>query len=225
MVIGFIVKNIKVNYTRKIAHFSLLFIPLFFSIYFPYDRSGILGLFASFAFVWTLFPFLFRAKVSFIRRCFMSIDRPEDRPHTLLWLFTQFLASIFVIIPFVIVSDVYFNVRWEDIGLFVLCLAMIGDGFAEPVGVRFGKIRYNTFALFTKKRYHRTVEGSLAVFISSIVVTSIFSFLFTGNQLFFAFIILPIGITLIEAFSPHPWDSPFLLTGAGVGTVAILYYF
>ena len=83
-------KKIKVNYTRKIHHFSLLFIPLFFSIFYPYDRSGLLGLVASFAFIWTLFPFLFREKVPIINRCFMGIDRPEDRPYTLLWLSTQF---------------------------------------------------------------------------------------------------------------------------------------
>ena len=155
----------------------------------------------------------------------MGIDRPEDRPHTLLWLFTQFLASIIILIPLAIVSEVYFKIKWENIGLFILCLAMIGDGFAEPVGVRFGNIKYKTFALFTKKRYYRTIEGSLTVFISSIIVISIFSFLFTSNQLFIAFLILPITITLIEAFSPHTWDSPFLLAGAGIGTVAILYYF
>lgn len=218
-------KKIKVNYTRKIHHFSLLFIPLFFSIFYPYDRSGLLGLVASFAFIWTLFPFLFREKVPIISRCFMGIDRPEDRPYTLLWLSTQFLASIIVIIPVIIVSEVYFNIRWDKIGLFVLCLAMIGDGFAEPIGVRFGKIKYKTFALFTKKRYYRTIEGSLTVFISSIIVIAIFSFLFTSNQLFIAFFILPITITLIEAFSPHTWDSPFLLGGAGIGTIGILYYF
>ena len=218
-------KNIKVNYTRKIYHFSLLFIPLFFSIYYPYDRNGLLGLVASFAFVWNLCPFLFRERVPFIKRCFLAIDRPEDRPHTLLWLFTQFLGSIMVIIVIAIISEVYFSISWPNIGLFVICLAMIGDGFAEPIGVRFGRHRYRTFALFTKKRYYRTIEGSLAVFISTIFVVLVFSYLFTGEQLFYALIILPISITLTEAFSPHTWDSPFLLGVAGLGTVAILSNF
>ena len=62
----------------------------------------------------------------------------------------------------------------ENIGLFVICLAMIGDGFAEPVGIRFGKRRYKTFALFTRKRYFRTVEGSLAVFIATFFVVVVF---------------------------------------------------
>ena len=161
----------------------------------------------------------------FIKRCFLAIDRPEDRPHTLLWLFTQFLGSIIVIIVIAIISEVYFSTSWSNIGLFVICLAMIGDGFAEPIGVRFGKHRYRTFALFTKKRYYRTIEGSLAVFISTIFVVLVFGYLFTGEQLFYALIILPIAITLTEAFSPHTWDSPFLLGVAGLGTVAILSNF
>jgi hypothetical protein len=101
---------------------------------------------------------------------------------------------------------------------------MIGDGFAEPIGVRFGKIKYKTFALFTKKRYYRTIEGSLTVFISSIFVTSIFSFLFTSNQLFIAFFILPITITLIEAFSPHTWDRPIFYSGLELGWGQLVFY-
>ena len=217
-------RNVKVNYTRKIHHFSLLFIPLFFATYFPYDRSGIISLIGSLAFVWTLFPFIFREKNTVIQRCFLGIDRPEDRPHTLLWLFTQFLASIMVIIPIAIVSEVFFDIAWENIGLFVICLAMIGDGFAEPVGVRFGKRRYKTFALFTRKRYFRTVEGSLAVFVSTLLVVIVFNGLFTSEQFLYAILIFPLAITITEALSPHTWDSPFLLGVSGLGVISILAY-
>lgn len=217
-------RNVKVNYTRKIHHFSLLFIPLFFATYFPYDRSGVISLIGSLAFVWTLFPFIFREKNTVIQRCFLGIDRPEDRPHTLLWLFTQFLASIMVIIPIAIVSEVSFDIAWENIGLFVICLAMFGDGFAEPVGIRFGKRRYKTFALFTRKRYFRTVEGSLAVFIATFFVVIVFNDLFTTEQFLYAILILPLAITLTEALSPHTWDSPFLLGVSGLGVISILAY-
>ena len=218
-------RNVKVNYTRKIHHFSLLFIPLFFATYFPYDRSGFFGLIGSLAFVWTLFPFVFREKNAFISRCFLGIDRPEDRPHTLLWLFTQFLASIMVIVPIAIVSEVIFDIPWQNIGLFVICLAMIGDGFAEPVGIRFGKKRYKTFALFTRKRYFRTVEGSLAVFITTFLVILTFNGIFTSEQFIYAILILPIAITFTEALSPHTWDSPFLLGISGFSVIGILTYF
>jgi len=217
-------RNVKVNYTRKIHHFSLLFIPLFFATYFPYDRNWVISLIGSLAFVWTLFPFIFREKNTFIQRCFLGIDRPEDRPHTLSWLFTQFLASIMVIIPIAIVSEVSFDIAWENIGLFVICLAMIGDGFAEPVGIRFGKRRYKTFALFTRKRYFRTVEGSLAVFIATFFVVIVFNDLFTSEQFLYAILILPLAITLTEALSPHTWDSPFLLGVSGLSVIGILSY-
>ena len=71
-VLAFILGNwvynhqIKVNYTRKIHHFFLLFFPLFLASYFPYNTSGILGLVGAFGFVWTLLPFYFRENISFL---------------------------------------------------------------------------------------------------------------------------------------------------------------
>ena len=76
-----------------------------------------------------------------MKRCFLGVDRPEGRPHTLLWLFIQFLASVILIIPIAIVSEISFDIAWKNFGLFVICLAMILDGFAEPVGIKFGKKR------------------------------------------------------------------------------------
>ncbi len=52
--------KIKVNYTRKSHHFSLLFFPIFLASYFPYQPGEVLGLLGAFGFAWTLLPFYFR---------------------------------------------------------------------------------------------------------------------------------------------------------------------
>tara|TARA_E500000331_G_scaffold119492_1_gene116663 strand:+ start:252 stop:485 length:234 start_codon:yes stop_codon:yes gene_type:complete len=49
--------KIKVNYTRKIHHFFLLFFPIFLASYFPYQPGEVLGLLGAFGFTWTLLPF------------------------------------------------------------------------------------------------------------------------------------------------------------------------
>ena len=46
--------GVKVNYTRKIHHFSLLFFPLMIANFFPFQGNSILGLVGAFGFVWTL---------------------------------------------------------------------------------------------------------------------------------------------------------------------------
>ncbi|MFO7952724.1 MAG: hypothetical protein R6U91_07980 [Bacillota bacterium] len=50
------------------------------------------------------------------------------------------------------------------------------------------------------QKYGRTIEGSACVFLISIAVLVYFHALF----------ILPLVMTLAEAFSPHTWDTPFL---------------
>ncbi len=216
--------NIRVKYTSKIHHYSLLFFPLLLANLFPYEGKGILGLVGAFGFVWTLFPFFFRENIYFLERCFLSFDRPEDRPFTLLWIFTQFFASIFIVISVAVSVEIYLGVSWEKIGLLVVCLSMIGDGLAEPIGVRFGRIKYKTYALFTKRHYFRTVEGSLAVLVSSILVIVWFRGLFTDQQFFWALCILPLTLTLTEAISPHTWDGPFLSGVSGISVGLILAF-
>ena len=215
--------NIKVNYTRKVHHFSLLFFPVLLAAYFPYE-DDLLGLIGAFSFIWTIVPFYFRNHIPTLETCFLSFDRPEDRPFTLLWLITQFFFGLLIGISVAIFAEIYFGIPWPKIALLVLCLAHIGDGLAEPIGVRFGRIKYKTYALFTKKRYYRTLEGSLAVLISTIVVLIWFNHLFTAQQFIWALLTLPFILMITEAVSPHTWDGPFLSGVSGLAIGLILTY-
>jgi len=202
-------KGIKVNYTRKINHFSLFFIPLFFRSIFPHEVSFdrfIIG-----CIIGTLIFFIYikpiRDKISIITTMFLSFDRPEDRPNTLLWLFTQALAGYIVLIPMVIL---FVRNGLDGLIWIPLLIIIFGDGLAEPVGIKFGKHKYKTYAFFSKKKYVRSFEGSACVFLASIVVVSIFYSSFTQIQFIIALIFIPFLMTLIEAFSPHTWDTPTL---------------
>ena len=215
--------KIKVNYTRKIHHFSLIFFPLLLVAYLPYEND-LLGLLGAFSFIWTILPFYFRRYIPTLETCFLSFDRPEDRPFTMLWLSTQFFFSLVFGISVAIFAEVYFQIPWAEIALLVICLAHIGDGLAEPIGVRFGRVRYKTYALFTRKRYYRTLEGSLAVFLSTIGVILWFGYLFTSQQFFIALFTLPLILMITEAISPHTWDGPFLSAISGLAVCIILTF-
>jgi phytol kinase len=216
---GLLVRHygIRVNYTRKIVHFSLFFIPALLRSVFPYQDSlehFIIGcVIAIVSLIIYIRPI--RENVSVVGTMFLSIDRPEDRPHTLWWLFTQVLAGYMIFIPSVI-----FFAQNGLAGLIWIPLLIIyfGDGLAEPVGVRFGKHRYETYAFFSKKKYVRTLEGSACVFFATLIVIAVFHSSFSQKEFITALIVVPALMTLVEAFSPHTWDTPTLLL-AGYGAL------
>lgn len=206
-------KGIRVNYTRKINHFALFFIPTYIDRIFAYENS--FGLF-SLSCVFVILSLLLyirplRERVFFIATMFRSFDRPEDRPHTLLWLSTQITAGFLVIIPMIVL---FARHNLLDLIFIPIVVNGIGDGLAEPVGIRFGRHRYRVHALFTRKKYVRSIEGSACIFLASIIAIGAFHSSFSALQLGLALLFFPVVMTLAEAFSPHTWDTPFLfLTG------------
>ena len=202
-------KGLKVNYSRKINHFALFFVPMFLDKIIPAKPSIESIIIGSFLAVLSLVIYIkpIRNKSMIIERMFLSFDRPEDRPNTLLWLSTQITFGYLILIPAII----YFFTRgYEGLILIPILVNGIGDGLAEPVGVRFGRTKYKTYALFSKIKYERTVEGSACVFFTSIVVIIFFHSGFTSSEFILALIIFPIVMTLAEAIAPHTWDTPFL---------------
>ena len=202
-------KGVKVNYTRKINHFALFFVPMFLDNILPVKPSIESIIIGSFLAVGGLIIYIkpVRNKSRIIQRMFLSFDRPEDRPNTLLWLSTQITVGYLILIPIMIY---FFTIGYGDLILIPILVNGIGDGLAEPVGVRFGRIKYKTYALFSKITYERTVEGSACVFFTSIIVIIFFHSGFTSSEFICALIIFPIVMTLAEAFAPHTWDTPFL---------------
>lgn len=219
---GLLVRHygVKVNYTRKINHFSLFFIPMYIETILPYERSLGLFILGSVFGVFTLIIYIkpLRERLTIIATMFLSFDRPEDRPYTLPWLSTQIIASFLVVIPMIIL---FAQNNIMDLLLIPVLINGIGDGLAEPVGIRFGKYKYTTSGLFIRKKYVRTLEGSACVFITSVIVIALYYAHFTQIQFVVALTIIPVIMTIAEAFSPHTWDSPFLYLVGYVSLYAI----
>ena len=214
-------KGVKVNYTRKIFHFVFFFFPIFTTTVFPYEFSTGLALLSG-VIVLACLVLMYqpiRDRSQFLSTAFSSIDRPEDRPFTLIWVSTQLLATYLVLTMMLSWLEFYDKAALISI---TWLIAGIGDGLAEPVGVRFGKRKYVTHALFTDRKYIRTVEGSLCVFISGVLAVALHVEVLNQYQFILAMLIIPISMTLAEALSPHTWDSPFLYLVGGVSTVTVL---
>jgi phytol kinase len=216
-------KGVRVNYTRKINHFALFFLPFGLGLFFAYQKTiftRAAGLLIAISML-SLFIKPLREQSGIIRTMFLSFDRPEDRPHTLLWLTTQYIAAALVVIPLVIYLD---SLHRINMVLIPILINGLGDGLAEPVGIRFGSRKYRTRALFSDKCYERSIEGSLCVLLAGILSVLAFRSYFTPAQFLAAVTLIPVSTTLAEAFSPHTWDTPFIYGTAGVTMGCILNF-
>lgn len=209
-------KGVKVNYTRKINHFSLIFIPFFMDMIHTSSESSTgsepdfllsaIGLLSGLLYM-LIFIKPIRERVGVINTAFLSVDRPEDRPFTLTWLTTQTAASFLVAIP---LTGYLMSINRMELIFIIILINGFGDGLAEPIGIRFGKHKYETRALFTDRKYTRSLEGSACVFITGLLAVILLSSSFSTNQFIVALLAIPILMTLAEAFSPHSWDNAFL---------------
>jgi len=216
-------KDVKVNYTRKINHFALFFIPAFIDLMIPVEKS-LMGLYISgIIAVGIMLVYIqpIRSRISLINTMFLSFDRPEDRPYTIWWLVTQLAVGYAVLVP---MSILFYVNGLQGLILIPILIGTVGDGLAEPVGVRFGKHKYKTYAFFSKRKYTRSLEGSACVFITSIIVVIAFHSQFSSTQFIVALLSIPILMTLAEAFAPHTWDTPFLFLSGYLSLYGIVNF-
>ena len=158
---------------------------------------------------------------------FLSQNRKEDRPDTLNFQVTEDLMRFAVYFPFKVFIA-------NDIGnkacIFIpILINTVGDGLAEPIGVKYGKHKYKTKALYYKGKWWsgnfvRSLEGSACVFFVSVfVVAANYNGFRSLGQFLFSFIFIPPLMTLAEAFAPHTNDGPFLGL-VGCGLLAFAFY-
>jgi hypothetical protein len=215
--------NTKVNYTRKIVHIAYFIIPQILDIILINFKEDIITESWN---IWIILLLLFiltepiRSRINLIDFMFKAVDRPEDRPYTLFWLFTQTIATLLVVLPFALHFDNIGKKEWVFIPILINGLA---DGLAEPVGIRFGKHKYQTRSCLSSRSYTRSFEGSLCVFIVSLIIILSFYNFFSLNEYIFNSLVIPISITFTEAFSPHTWDSPFIFL-VTCGLLSISYF-
>jgi phytol kinase len=215
---------LKVNYTRKINHFAISFLPELLLILFTVQQSHFKIVISTAITVlyFVLFTKPVRNRYSVFKTMFAAIDRPEDRPHTLRWFMVQYILAILVMIPVYIYFSAIGKISLVYIALFI---NNIGDGLAEPVGVKFGRHKYLTTAIFTRKKYIRTLEGSMCVFISAIILLITGYHLFSPMQFTMALLTVPLGSTIAEAKSPHTMDAPFIIGVSGLLLGLIVHFF
>lgn len=186
-------KGLKTSYTRKVFHLLIFCFAGFLQVFYGLPTVIILGSIVSLLVLFTVYKgngFAF----------YEALARPSDRPH----------QTFFILIPLVttalggVLSNVFF-LKFASIGYFI---GGFGDAAGEPAGAKFGKHWYKVPSLAGVPA-KRSLEGSVAVFLSSIVAGFIgFSLLNfpVVTSLQYA-LICALAATAVEAVSSHGLDN------------------
>lgn len=187
-------KRIKTNYTRKIFHFTIFSIAGLMGLFF--DFTGVI-VFGSWAGIFILIIIYLGDENIF----YEGIAREQDSPH----------RSFYIIVPFLstAIAGMLDNILFGQVALIGYLVAGWGDAVGEPVGVRFGKHRYRVPSR-RKVVCYRSIEGSLAVFLTSTFASFLVLFNVLNEALPISVVTASIaGFTtaIVEAFSPHGVDN------------------
>ena len=217
------VGGVRVNYTRKLNHFAVFFIPMALAPLLPYHATaGTLAL-STVIFLATTLLFVapVRRWVAVVDTAFASIDRPEDRPYTLFWILSQYAAASLILGGLFLA---FRSLGRPELVAFPLLVTAVGDGLAEPVGVRWGRHTYRVPTLTGSGSYVRSWEGSAAVAVSTLAIVLLFASrgAFTTRQTVILAATMPAAMTAAEARSPHSWDAPMLYLVGGGGLLAVV---
>jgi dolichol kinase len=212
-------RSIDVNNSRKILASGILILPFMFS----YRVGGTSNQFAMLSgFIATIGCFAifsepFRSRIPILALGFASFDRPDDRPHTLLWILTSYVCCTAAILSMMFFASHNAKV----LAVIVVFIVSLGDIVSGWVGFNFGRYHYPVPSLAKGRRYSRTIEGSAALFMTGILTMWLFAPTALPQLPLIAFFMLPATITLFEAFSPHTWDEPFMLFGGMIASLAL----
>jgi dolichol kinase len=215
----------KVNYTRKFQNLAAYLIPLVVKPLESCRCNGPLEL-AWGDFV-TLLGFLIlikpiRERSTFFMLQFNSLDRPEDRPHTLKWIVAGNIAPGLLILLFF--RWLFAQTTQSNLVFIIIFVTSIGDGLAEPFGIAFGKHKYSTNSCFSKRKYTRSFEGSACVFFSGMFFPALqYADFETSSQLWLTMLCLPPAVAFAEATAPHTMDAPVLMLTTGLILYVIIH--
>ncbi|MBU0685534.1 MAG: phosphatidate cytidylyltransferase [Thermoplasmatota archaeon] len=155
VVISWLLRD-KMSNARKLVHILTGGIVFF---WWNFDSAAVMAGLAALPFVLLLLLATPRSPVAFLRKSPLGQRSSEGHPYGLV-----FYAISWTMIAYLLFDDLF-------AASIAIAAMSFGDGMGELVGRRYGKIRYLP---------HRTLEGSLAVFLATLVSTLVISWFYFG---------------------------------------------
>ncbi|HUH72854.1 MAG TPA: hypothetical protein VLZ75_00465 [Chitinophagales bacterium] len=197
----------KVGYTRKFFHFMIFAIAGILQY-----LKGIGGVFIlGWAVSLTILYLIWKGKSS---KYYLLLARPKDEPHPTRYIIYPYLATFFG----GVVSNFFFLPIAAVAGYLV---AGLGDAIGEPVGTKWGKHQYPVYSWGSAVKSHRSLEGSFAVFLISILAFIIPIYLYGLPIEWYKITIAALIAAIVEGISPHGWDN---FTCQVAGAILMSYF-
>jgi phytol kinase len=96
----------------------------------------------------------------------------------------------------------------QELMYMTILTTTLGDGLAEPVGVRFSKHKYAVKGFLSIRHFTAALEGNLVVYFFALILALFFIQNFHGVGWAMMVILFPLAMTLTVK-SPHTWDTHF----------------
>ena len=131
--------------------------------------------------------------ISYKKQVFKAMERDGSKND---------LGTVYFAISLFILAIITFkNVEFSYIGALGILIMGYGDGFAAIIGGKYGK---NKFKILGNEK---SVEGSLAMFLFSFIVSLVILSIFNPMNAILLSLILALVSTILEAFSPYGFDN------------------
>jgi phytol kinase len=139
-----------------------------------------------------------------------ALARENDEPTRARYIIMPYFATLF--------GGLTVNLLFASFHSFSgYLITGLADAVGEPIGVKWGKHKYKVPSISGYVSF-RSVEGSLAVFLSVFLIFLLICFLngLVLTAVIFAMIVLSsLVVMLVEAISPHGWDNfTTMITGS-----------
>ena len=202
--------NLPVGYSRKIFHFII------------FTLAGVMGWTGGFEAVQ-----VYGIAIGFVvghavikghaSKLYTALARPTDIPFERFYIITPFLMTA--------LGGMTSNILFEHFAIIGYIATGWGDAVGEPVGTRWGRHKYRVPTL-TGITVYRSLEGSLAVFITSGMGCMLFlsaGFDVSLFPLLLMSLLLATITTIVEAITFHSLDNLTIQISAS-GTCMLLFH-
>lgn len=209
-------RGLRDGFSRKLNHFILSALSGVCLFGLP-DESFVPTAVAASVLVLLVYVWSAHSSYEFVSRVIRSNVRDRDGEKGNFFVFLPLLTGqIATYSALALVSPLYAKVAFCAMGL--------GDGLAEPVGLRFGKRRYSVYDPVWRVQNTKSIEGSSAVFSVSLI-SCLVALWFGGSAHGWELILVSLAfsalMTVVEALSPRGLDN-MLIVGCGA---AFLHFF
>ena len=116
----------------------------------------------------------------------------------------NFGTIYYALAVFILTAVTFMNPETRIIGGVGVLAMGYGDGFAALIGQKFGK---HSFRIF---KGTKSLEGSSAMFITTLVVVGLYLAFLTSNVNLVMLVIIAAVATVVEAISPYGLDNLFI---------------